>query len=167
MANYKPRAEEYVARNVAIEIAPGRYSRDTWVQERWFDRDEGKRASEGRSPKGKHIVVRPDAPKKKPGHMAKTRPDECPRRKGHYVFSHTELYHSKSVSFQVVGICKGGHCPGRIRKFNVNEWCKPTKADYACITCSNVMRREARLAARAARRAAGQPLINYIPAGHA
>lgn len=29
------RVDEYVARNVAIEIAPGRFSRDSWVKERW------------------------------------------------------------------------------------------------------------------------------------
>ena len=160
------RREEYVARNVAIEIAPGRYSRDTWVRERWFERErQPKRSTEGKAKDGKHIKpVAAAVPKKKgPGPMPKTAVHDCPLTKGHYVMTCTEP-NPAGRGFQVIAVCKAGHCAGRARKFGVHEWIKHTPG-YACGACSNQIRKQQRHQTKSARKAAGLPMTNVYMGG--
>lgn len=150
-------ARQYVWRNVAVEIAPGRFSRDHWVQELWHERDkQPKRSSEGKGREGQHITLaRPQHVKSGP----KYSPESCPATKGMYALVRTEPT-PKGNSFQVVARCTGVWCGGSVRTFSVWGWCQQNPNLQGCSRCTQATRRQMLEANRAARRAQGLPLIN-------
>lgn len=148
---------QFVWRNVAVEIGPGRFSRDHWVQELWHERDhQPKRSSEGKGREGQHIKLAKPSHQKAP---SKYTLENCARTKGMYEMVRAEPT-PKGNSFQVVAKCTGIWCGGSVRTFSVWGWCQQNPNLRGCSKCTQSMRRQEREANRAARKAQGLPLHN-------
>lgn len=142
---------QYVWRNVAVEIAPGRFSRDHWVQELWHERDhhQPKRSSEGT------LRTKAEQPVKKGPYAGfKYKPENCPPTKGSYELVRCEPV-PNSRMFRVVAVCRGMHCGGAERRWSAYLWCQPQSKVQTCGKCTYEGRKARRAEARAKLHAAG------------
>jgi hypothetical protein len=150
--------QQYVYRSVLVELGPGRFSRDHWVREPWFDRGRLRGPHQQRVTEGK---ITPKSQAKKPrgtaGPTSAWTKDNSAERNGLYVRIGFE--DRSRNAFVVIAKCEGSWCGGHLRKFTVWQWNNPrTVLVHGCNTCAAQLRRQARQAARLARKMAGQPL---------
>lgn len=141
------RQQQYHYRSVAVEIAPGRYARDGWVLEPWFQRDALKRSTEGK------IKPKPaPAPERKPGHnsrgpMAGYKPADMPMQRGMYERIGMQDFHANG-RFSVLARCTGPHCGGRTRLFAARDWIQKRAVIRGCNTCICQLRKQQRREAK-------------------
>lgn len=141
------RVQQYHYRSVAVELAPGRYSRDSWVLEPWFQRDAMRRSTEG-----KLKLQRVLPPKKKAtsaGPLAMHKPEDMQPRRGLYeVAGITDM--RANGNFKVVARCVGLYCGGKTRLFQASDWANGRVRVRGCTACVAVMRKEERQRAKVA-----------------
>jgi hypothetical protein len=123
-------------RNEAIEIAPGRFSRDSWRLEMFRAPDRGSGVNRGAGRPTALLPAMLRASKKKHG---KYEADELANSNG--------LWKRESLLYEgpprnrlyVIARCSGPACDGRItRKFHAYEWCRPSPMCGRCINAAKV-----------------------------
>lgn len=117
-------------RSYAVEIAPGRFSRDHWRVEMWRTPDRGTDVNR-RERKQRPTVDGKMAPEKRD----RDRPRVLVRE---HVEPVNGLYRVVSVDIDhrswrpVLAQCEGAVCAGHQRRFNYTEWRRPIRACNKC-----------------------------------
>lgn len=139
--------QQYYYRSIAIEIAPGRFSRDSWALEPWIARDMLKRGTEG-----KFTVHRKPAKgeRKHPGPPVFHKPENMPQVRGLYVLTELRGF-QPGGRFSVVARCTGQSCGGkRSRTFAARDWANLRLGVRGCNKCTCAIRSQQRLEAKRA-----------------